>query len=73
MVEIFLVINCIKHVLSKFYNNKLTLHYSLTCSNTVKISVFKSVALEFVIITLLSSAKRTVLDLLLIMFGKSFI
>ena len=47
MVELFLVINCIKHVLSKFYNNKLTLHLSLTCSNTVKISVFKSVALEF--------------------------
>ena len=73
MVMLLLIIICIKHVLSKFNNNKLTLNHSLTCSNSVKISVFKSVALLFVTITVVLSVKRTVLDLLLIMFGKSFV
>jgi hypothetical protein len=68
MVELFLVISFIKHVLSRFNNNKLTLHHSLTSSNTVKILVFK---LEFVTFTQLSYRKTTVLNLLFIMFGKS--
>jgi hypothetical protein len=73
MVELFLVINCIEHALSKFNNNKLTLLHSYTCSKTIKKSIFKAVALEFVTITLVSSVKRTVLDLLLIMLGNQYI
>jgi len=44
-----------------------------TCSNTVVISVFKSVGLELVTVIQSSFVKRTGLDLLFIMLGKSVV
>jgi hypothetical protein len=59
-----------------FHKNLLmtiTLNHSLTCSNTVLISVLKSVGLEIVTVILVSSVERTGLDLLFIMLGKSIV
>jgi hypothetical protein len=60
-------------VLSKFSERLLALNHVFKYSNMVVMSLIKSVGLELVTIILVSSVKRTGLDLSLTKFGKSFI
>jgi hypothetical protein len=56
--ELFLVINYIKLVFSKFSDNKLALNHSFIFLNVILISSIKSVGLGLVTIILVSSAKK---------------
>jgi len=61
-----------KICLSEFNNNEFELNRLFKCSNTSLIFVWKSIGLKSVIITLISSVKRTGREILLKILGELF-
>jgi hypothetical protein len=69
---LFLVVNCMKRVLSEFNEGLLSLNHLFRDSNLIFISFLKSSRLELVNIILVSPANKIGLDFPLIIFDKSF-